>query len=494
MKVVLINPPMLKAEVTQVLGIKTPPMGLAYLAATLEAEGYQPKIIDANAFELNFAELRKELEKESPDVVCVTAITPMINEAVASIKVAKSLCPDVITVLGGPHVTFCPLETFEDCPELDVICLGEGEETLNEIIHTIEKRGSFENVKGIIYQKNKQFYKTEPRPLIKDLDELPFPARHLLPMHRYTVLGQNYPLLNIVSSRGCPFSCSFCSSSRIYGKSYRARTANNIVDEIEQAINKYKTRSVEFSDDTFTLNRKRVEEICEEITRRKLDISWACSSRANLVTKDLIYKMKKAGCHLIFFGIESGSQRILKLMKKDETPNQMIRAVKVTKDAGIETLGSFILGYPDETRSDLLGTIEFAKKIGIDFAEFSIATPYPGTELFETAMKKKLLLTKEWSLYTAAKPVMNPKYYSIKELNRLFFNAYKSFYTSPHVLIHHLRKGRIGIFKKVIKNLIPQFFINMRNRRNSGDQEKIQFDDPAFVESKNECARGAFHE
>jgi len=178
MKVVLVNPPMLRAEVTRVLGVKTPPMGLAYLAAVLEEKGYQPKIIDANALDFDYTALRKELEKESPDVVGVTAITPMIHEAIASVKAAKNVCPDVITVLGGPHTTFCPMETLEDCPELDVICLGEGEETLTEIVHTVEKEGNLKDVKGIIYRNNDHFYKTTPRSLIKDLDSLPFPAVH----------------------------------------------------------------------------------------------------------------------------------------------------------------------------------------------------------------------------------------------------------------------------------------------------------------------------
>jgi radical SAM superfamily enzyme YgiQ (UPF0313 family) len=455
---------MLSAETTQDLGIKSTPMGLAYLAAVLEEEGYQPKIIDANALELNFIELRKELEKESPDVVCVTSITPMIYEAMASVKVAKSACPNSTTILGGSHVTFCPMETFEDCPELDVVCLGEGEETITELIQRVEKKQNLDDVKGIIYRKNGYFYKTEPRPLIKDLDSFAFPARHLLPMNRYTVLGRNYPSINIVSSRGCPFSCSFCSSSYFYGKSYRARTAKNVVDEIEQVVHKYKVKSIEFSDDTFTLHRSRVEEICEEIIRRKLDISWGCSSRANLVTRDLLIRMRKSGCHLIFYGIESGSPKILKLMKKGEMPIQMARAVKVTKETGMETLGSFILGYPEETREELLRTIHFSKKIGIDFAEFSMATPYPGTELFEYAVKKDLLLTKDWSLYTAVKPVIKPKYYSVEELNRFFVEAYRSFYGSPGVLIHHLGKGRIRFFTKVIKSLIPKLFLKGEHR------------------------------
>lgn len=484
MKVALINPPMLKAEVAQVLGIKAPPMGLAYLAAALEEKGYQPKIIDANALELNFAELRKELEKESPDAVCVTAITPMIREALASVKAAKSVCPGTTTIVGGPHATFCPMETLEECPELDVICLGEGEETITEIIQKVEKGRNFNEVRGIIYRKSGHFYKTEPRCLIKDLDDLPFPARHLLPMHRYTVLGRSYPSINIVSSRGCPFGCSFCSSSRFYVKSYRARTAKNVVDEIEEVVHEYKVNSVEFSDDTFTLYRKRVEKICQELIRRKLDISWACSSRANLVTRDLLNKMKKAGCQIIFYGIESGSPRILKLMKKGETTIQMMKAVKITKKIGMETLGSFILGYPEETRNDLLQTIHFANKIGIDFAEFSIATPYPGTELFEFATKEELLLTKDWSQYTAGKPVINPKYYSVEELNRLFAKAYRSFYASPSVLIHHIRKGRIGFFIKIIKNLIPKFLPN-HERLSKNDPEKLKTFDPTVMETND---------
>jgi len=473
MKVVLVNPPMLRAEVTRVLGVKTPPMGLAYLAAVLEAEGYQPKIIDANALGLNYLALKKELEKENPDIVGVTAITPMIYEAMATIKVTKESSPNAVTIIGGPHATFCPSEILEDCPEVDVICLGEGEETLIDLVRTVEKRSDLRDVRGIVYRNNGHFFKTEPRLLIKDLDRLPFPARHLLPMNRYTVFARSYPMINIVSSRGCPFNCAFCSSSRIVGRYFRARTPQNVVDEIEQVTQRYKVNSFEFCDDTFTLDRGRVVKICEEIIRRGLDISWACSSRADLVTKDLLFRMKKAGCHLIFYGIESGSERILKLMKKGETHAEMIKAVKITKEVGIETLGSFILGYPDETKSELLQTIAFAKKIGVDFAEFSIATPYPGTELYEIALNRNLLLTKDWSEYTAAKPVIKPLHFSVQELSQFFAKAYRGFYSSPRVLIHHIQKRRIGIFSKVIKSLLSDIFLNiLRSNVHSGSFSK----------------------
>ena len=449
MKVVLINPRTPGAEVSRYLRITAPPMGLAYLAAVLERQGNSIKIIDAQALSLTHSRLREQIEKEKPDIIGATAVTPTIYDAMNAISVGKEVCPVAFTILGGPHATFLPIRILRDCPQLDAVCIGEGEETMLDLARTLEQGGNLANVRGIAYRKGKKVKKNLPRPLISDLDSLPFPARHLLPMDRYTLLGEPYKMAVLISSRGCPFNCVFCSSSRLFGKKFRARTAKNTVDEMEHIIEKFNIHVMEFADDTFTLVKKRVENICYEIRKRGLDVTWVCSSRADTVTKDLLIKMRKAGCSLIFYGIESGSQHVLNLMNKGEKLEQIIKAVRWTKKAGIEAYGSFILGFPGETKAELEATINFAKKIGIDFAEFSTITAFPGTPLYEAAKKENALLSEDWSQYTAGKPnVANPEITS-RELTQYLKKAYVGFYTWPRVVFHHLLKGRFKFISKI---------------------------------------------
>jgi anaerobic magnesium-protoporphyrin IX monomethyl ester cyclase len=451
MKIILINPPALKVESCSLLGITVPPLGLAYLAAVLEKEGHLVKIIDAPVLKASLHQVERELECNQPGMIGVTSTTPTIYEALSVIKVAKKVCPNAVTVLGGPHASFLASETLKGCRELDVTCRGEGEKTILELVRAVEQKESLSNVKGIVFRSGENIIETMPQPWIKDLDSLPFPARHLLPMDKYTILGKKSTIGNIISSRGCPFYCTFCESSLLFGRMFRARSPKNVVDEMKQLINEYHPKTIEFSDDLFTLNMKRTETICDEIRRRGLDIPWACSSRVDTVSRSLLRKMKKAGCILIYYGVESGSQRVLNLMRKHIKIEQIIKAIKWTKEVGIEILASFIIGFPGETREDMQKTIAFAKRLDVDYAQFSFATPYPGTELYQMAKEKGLLLTEDWSQYTAGKPVIAVDNSTKDDLTKLLKKAYQKFYLSPKLLLRHLSKRRFSLFFKVIQ-------------------------------------------
>ncbi|MEM1515648.1 MAG: radical SAM protein [Candidatus Bathyarchaeia archaeon] len=454
MKIVLINPPSHSSELLRI-GIKAPPLGLAYLASMLERSGYDVKIIDALALDLSLTQVRDILNKEQPEIIGITASTPMINDAYKVARNAKNVCPNSTVILGGPHPTFLPIETLQECQSIDIVCIGEGEETIVEIADIIRKKMDLANVKGIAFRtRDNRIVKTEPRPLIKDLDSLPPPAWHLLPMDKYTVLGKKTVICHVMSSRGCPFQCIFCSSSKIFGRKYRARSAKNVVDEIEFLVSNYNPESIEFSDDEFTLNQKRVEEICYELKRRKIDIPWACGSRVDTISTSLLKKMKEAGCSFIYYGIESASQRILNFIKKGITIDQIKRAVMLTKEIGIKMMGSFIVGFPDETKEEIKSTLSFPKKLKIDYAQFTVATPYPGTELYEMAKKDGLLLTEEWSQYTTLRPVMALKNVSVRELQKMIKRAYISFYLSPKTLIGNFGKYAIPALKLVLKELL----------------------------------------
>ncbi|HDI46267.1 MAG TPA: radical SAM protein, partial [Candidatus Methanomethylia archaeon] len=313
---------------------------------------------------------------------------------------------------------------------------------------------SLKEIKGIAFRDEGKVIVTPPRPLIQNLDEIPFPARHLLPMDKYTVLGQQTVIGHVMSSRGCPFRCIFCSSSRIFGRVWRGRSPKNVVDEIEELCDKWKAKHIEFADDTFTLNMKRAEEISKEIIRRGLDIFWACGARVDTLRRELVQWMKKAGCHVIYIGVESGSQRILNLLKKGIRLEQVIKAVKWLKEAGMEITASYVIGTPGETKEEVERTIKFAVKLDTDFAQFTAMTPYPGTEVYEYAKREGLLLTNDWSKFTTIKPVMRTKELSAEEIEKLVSRAYRKFYLRPKFLWRQLKKGRLPLIFLVLKNYL----------------------------------------
>lgn len=453
MKVVLVNPPTTASlETIATLGLKAPPLGLAYVAAAVRKEGYDVSIIDSTALDISHHKLGEILQREDPDVIGVTSTTPTIYDAMKTVTIAKEVCPDSITVMGGCHITSLPEETMAECGSLDIGVIGEGEATIVDLLKAYEAKKPFSEVDGIVYRKEDRIIRTRPRRLIENLDEIPFPARDLLPLDRYTVLGERHRLGNILTSRGCPFRCIFCSSSQFYGRRFRARSPKNVVDEIEELIGKYKISSFEIVDDTFTVDRKRAMAIAEEIIRRGLKIWWACGSRVDLVTKELLQLLKRAGCGLIYYGIESGSERILGFLKKGITLEQAKCAIRWAKEVGMEVVGSFIIGTPGETKEDVMKTIKFAKESGIDFAQFTAMTPYPGTEVFEVAKKEGLLTTNDWSRYTTISPVMRTKELTVEEITQLVGLAYRKFYLSLSFISKQLVKRRFKWIWPVLKN------------------------------------------
>ncbi|MEM3153536.1 MAG: radical SAM protein, partial [Candidatus Bathyarchaeia archaeon] len=344
MKVCLVSPPY-NSAVKSVVGVSSPPLGLAYLASVIRDE-YDVRIVDSNVLDYNFDDVRKELKNFYPDVVGITSSTPSIYEAYKVAEVAKSVRDDCTVVLGGPHATFL-YEVLTECKSIDVVVRGEGEETFQELINAMDRGICLGYVRGIAYRKGEKIVATKPRPLIGDLDKIPFPSLDLLPIEKYALQGISY--MPITTSRGCPFKCSFCASSRIFGGCWRGRSPKNVVEEIRLIHDEFNIKNIEFVDDTFTLNGRRAEEICDEILREGLDISWGASSRVDTINKGLVEKMRKAGCWIVYLGVESASQKILNEIGKKITISQIVRAVKTLKEAGIQILGSFILGFPEET-------------------------------------------------------------------------------------------------------------------------------------------------
>ena len=450
MQIFLLSPPTISA-VKAVVGTTGPPLGLAYLASMVRDE-HDVRIVDSLAEDYNYGDVERIIKKYVPDVVGITSTTSMIPDAYAIAKIAKRYNENVKIVMGGPHVTFLPERTFQECPYIDFIVRGEGELTFRELINSLERDGDPSNILGLSINLRGKVKNNPPRPLIKDIDTIPMPSYDLLPMEKYQANGVRFG--TVMTSRGCPFNCAFCSSSLQFGKRWRGHSDSRVIEELKHLHEKYRIREIEFLDDTFTLNKHRAIRIARRIVKEGLDISWSASSRVDTFTEEVAEAMKKSGCHTIYFGIESGSRKTLNFIGKGITPEQSISAVKKAKRHKLRALGSFVIGFPEETKEDIKKTIKFSKKVGVDFAQFTIATPYPGTRLWKYASAKKLILTFDWRKYTTLDPVMKLKNFTSQQITKLLQKAYVSFYLRPSFLIKDLISRKGFILRRAIPKAI----------------------------------------
>jgi len=450
MKILLISPPT-DSVIKRVVGTTGPPLGLAYLASMIKDE-HDVAIIDSIVENLNFEMARKKIKKFDPDVIGITSTTSMIPDAYKVANIAKEINENVKIVIGGPHVTFLPEKTMEECKSIDFVVRGEGEITFKELMGALEKEKDLEGIKGLTFRKDGRIINNLPRELIKNLDELPLPSYELLPMEKYQADGIKFG--TVMTSRGCPFNCAFCSSSLQFGKRWRGHSDSKVIEELKHLHEEYKVREIEFLDDTFTLNRSRAIKIAKRIREEGLDISWTASSRVDLFTDEVAQAMKKGGCHTVYFGIESGSQKTLDFIGKKITPEQSVAAVKKAKKHKLRALGAFIIGFPEETNDDIKETMKFSKKVGVDYAQFTIATPYPGTRLWKYAISKNLILTFNWRKYTTLDPVMKLKNFTTQQITKLLQKAYISFYIRPLYLIKDLILRKGFIFRRAIPSAI----------------------------------------
>jgi anaerobic magnesium-protoporphyrin IX monomethyl ester cyclase len=334
-------------------------LGLGYLAAVLEKNQYEVDVIDCPVLKCSYEEFRSEISKRQPNIVGITSATLTYKSALRLVRIAKESCPNCLTILGGIHATFWDDKALQECSYLDVVVRREGENTLLELVQKLEAGKSFHDVLGITYRKNGKIVRNLDRPYIEDLDALPFPARHLWPMGRIRKYRDVFPLM---TSRGCVHWCEFCSTVRMHGRKFRMRSPKNVVNEIEFLHNTYGATQFTFYDDVFTLDKARTEEICKEIKNRKLKIKWSCGTRVDMVTKELLLKMKEAGCDAVWFGVESGTQQVLDAMKKGISTAQTIRVFSWLREIGLKPIPNVVLGFPGETKQTIWKTIKFAEK------------------------------------------------------------------------------------------------------------------------------------
>jgi len=449
--VLLINPPDTKSKYKKYFNIRIPPLGILYIAAVLEENGVDVEVIDCAAGDIGYSGIEKRVKETEPFLVGITSTTPLIPEALRSAEAVRRVSNAYI-VLGGPHATFMHNEILRENASIDIIVKGEGEYTVLDIYRTLRTGGDLAAVDGIVYRRGERIVENPDRPPVEDLDALPYPARHLVPPDNYRVFDDNLAVATMICSRGCPMQCSFCASSALHGKRVRRRSTGDVVEEIRQIQDNLGISAIGFMDDTFTLYPRWVAEFCREVIEQDLGIEWGCTARVDRINRSLMDLMKKAGCHTLFFGVESGDQGILDRVKKGTHIDQIKQVFATAHDLGMRTIASAAIGLPGETRETANKTIKFVKSLKPSFALFSVATPYPGTDFF-SKIREDGSLQMDWSQYDLLSSVVETSSLTREEIKKLQRKAFRDFYLRPSYLIQGLRREGF-YFLKIVKSAL----------------------------------------
>lgn len=443
MRIVLISPPhknivstTIPEKINQERGVQ-PPLGLLYLASYLkEYSEHAVTIIDCDAEGLDYPDLKQRISQHQPDIVGIQVLTFTLLDALKTAALVKNVLEGIPVVFGGPHVTIYPQESLE-YQDVDYIVRGEGEASFKRMLDVINSEEMLLSINGIGFKKNGETVITKEPIFIDNLDSLPFPDRTLLPYQKYySLLSKNFPITTMMTSRGCPYHCIFCERM---GKKFRAISAAKVIAEIEHCL-KLGIKEIFFHDDTFTIDKKRVFEICSLISEKNLRFDWSARARVDTASYDLLSAMKRAGCGRISFGVESGNPRILQNLKKGITLEQAVSAFRDAKKLKIKTLADFMIGSPGETRQDIMETFDFVKKLNPDYVQFSVTTPYPGTELYKESLARRIIKSDVWEDFAKHPrvgfiPPLWTENLSRSDLIDLLSEAYKKFYLSPKFFI-----------------------------------------------------------
>lgn len=416
---------------------RLPPLGIAYIASYLQSKGLEVSIVDPTPRELSegFSYIKQILSKK-PDLVGFTANAVNAKEVMRIAHKIKEEDSDIKIVLGGPQATACPKDML-----VDYVVLGEGEFAMYDLAMVLEGKKIKNKISGIAYKSGNSFKINKLRPFIKDLDSLPLPARDILPIHWYfqrdsIIRGYWGKGTSVLWGRGCPYNCLFCTSRQTFGRKLRLRNPIKIADEIEMLKNKYGLKHFYVLDDILNVNSKWTKEVCKEIASRKLDIIWSCQMRVDLITRGVLRSMKKSGCVEIEYGCESGSQKVLDAIRKNITVQQIIDSFKLSRKERLDTMAYFMIGNPSEKIEDIQKTINLAKSINADYYEFSISTPYPGSDLWRKAKEKGWLKSNDFStaFHTGDKtrPVMEINFTKdeLLKIKKDLYGTFKSKYFS----------------------------------------------------------------
>ncbi|MFH1777642.1 MAG: radical SAM protein [Candidatus Omnitrophota bacterium] len=445
-EVCLINPPWITKDEDIWHGIKAtmPPLSLLSIAAYLEAKGRNVAIIDVHAEQLSIKELKERIARLKPKIVGITVMTATAIQANLIAQLTKKIDSSILIVMGGVHAEVLPEECLSN-NSVDVVVCGDGEVTFYNLCTAVCNAAAYQELHGISYKiiKNNKihFIHNPPADFIKDLSQLPMASYHLVPMHRYRpTIGayRRLPAINMLMTRGCPGKCSFCNSAKT---PLRSRDAAVVVDDIINLKNHYGINEIQFYDDTFTVQKKNVLKFCNLIKKRQVDITWSAFARVDCINEEMASAMKESGCHQIMFGIESGDEEVLSKMGKPIQLNRSKAAVDMVKKAGIEVRCTFVYGCEGETITSMQKTLTLALELDPDLAIFNIATPYPGTQLFNWAKMNNYLLTEDWTKYELGRPVIKLPTVSPEDLVKFYKKSFKIFYRRPKVFIRRIKKA-----------------------------------------------------
>ena len=466
-RVVLIHPPLRNVisgatpEYVDKNRGNTPPMGLLYVQASVERSRHESIFLDANIEGWDHEETARQALSYNPDLVGLQAMTFTLPDAYLVAKAIKRLNEDVKVLIGGPHPTIYPEETA-GLEAVDFAFAGEGEDGFVAFLDTYHNPQARSTVPGIACKHDGEVSYTPSAGLISNLDSIPYPARKSSKYTRYSsVLAKRNPITIMITSRGCPFKCVFCNRM---DRKYRCHSEQYVLGEIEEII-QLGVKEIFIHDDTFTINRKRVIGICRGIIERELDIIWEARTRVDCIDEEMLSLMRRAGCHRLSFGVESGSERVLKSMKKGITLEQVEKVFEWCRKEGITILADFMIGNLDEEHEDIQKSIDLVKRIDPNYVQYSICSPYPDTPLYKIGLESGLFSNDIWLEFSRNplqdfKSPMWTQHFTEAELIKITANAYKAFYMRPSFIIKQLLKidsfdqfkttlrGAVGMMRK----------------------------------------------
>ncbi|MGD0449789.1 MAG: radical SAM protein [Candidatus Bathyarchaeia archaeon] len=480
MKVLLINPPQ-----TFYPGSDLPagnlPLGLMYIAAVLEKSAYKTEILEAFMTEDSFKkegntisvgmpsdQIKQKIKEQKPDIVGIAGpFTCQIEHALEISSLAKDVDSSILTVVGGPHVTVMPKEFLDVAKNVDIAVIGEGEYSMLEIAKHFEGKKQLQEILGIAYRQNGEVIVNSSRPFITNLDELPYPAYDHVNMEQYLSpkkIGyrsfQNRAI-SMITSRGCPYNCCFCSVHLHMGREFRAHTANYVLNHIQYVTEKFKVKNIFFEDDNLTFDLARFEAICDGLIEKKIKIGWETPNgvRADCLNLNLLQKMKKSGCQSVFFGVESGDQQILSnVICKSLDLNRVLEVAKISKEIGLKTGGFYIIGFPGEKKENMQRTVDFALKLKRDFdvgMHLFFATPSYGTRLYDECKTKGYVKEDlSWNSFAEARqskgmPLISTEDFTPEEVKEIAAKALEEY--KKLSLINHIKNPR-----KTLKTMFDQ--------------------------------------
>lgn len=453
MKVLLLNPPpadgvnvVREGRCMQRAGAWTAiwaPVSLATTAAVLRDEDLEAKIADLSVQDLGGEGLAEMVASWRPDLVVINTATPSIESDIKTSSLVKSAYPAAKVMAMGIHPGSLPESCFAMDENLDVVVRGEPEYTIRDAALALRRGAGWDSVPGLSFRDEAGAVRHNPkRPFIEELDALPFPAWDLVDTSLYRLPFSNKPFLLVATARGCPYACTFCANKAYYGARLRKRSPQRVVDEMEWAKQQFGINDFLVWSESFTNDQEYAIETAREIRRRRLKIDWVCNSRVDTVSPELLHAIKEAGCWMIGYGIESGSQQVLDSVRKGTTIADAVQAVRMAREVGLEVTGHCVLGFPGETEQTMQQTIDFARFIKLDYVQFYCAVAFPGSPLYDQCLDNGWLESSDWKYYEQNYSVITTSQLSSAQVMRARERAYRQFYWQPYVVLNTLRKIR----------------------------------------------------